>query len=593
KPPLLLDSLKKVLPSLHGSERVDCLNELARSYTEVQTVLHFDSGLALARQAYAEASAINYTKGLGDACLRLGVLSKWYLWNYVEMEKNCREAIFWYKKIQNDDGLGHAFRGLGSALLNQDSPDEAKQAFDQSAFHFRKTGNGVMLAELIEQVGDVYNQKGEFEKQFECLKQGMREKRRIGDNRGMIWSYSRFAHIYQSVGDYATALDYLRKSFQQARSQSIPWASYRSMGALFFDLKNYDSSFYYFQKMYKINPTHAAAIVGMGRILLLRKDYDKALKCFREALATFEKTNRLHEKTEVLVEIGKTYAGMKHYTEALRYAREGLAMARQMNAREILQNAYELHWKIYDERHRTDSAYFYYKQFVPLKDSLDNARLKLQHIQKLMLYKVEAKEEQQQARIDLLNKDNRIKQQQLQKEALQKKILVGSLAAFILISLILLRNITLKRKNEKHRRELAENELHIQKLENEKTKAEWRQQTTELEMQALRAQMNPHFIFNSLNSINRFILKNQGNEATEYLTKFSRLIRMILHSSANATVTLTEDIEALRLYLELESLRFEQEFAYQIQCDPDLDADFIQVPRYYCSLSLKMLSGTD
>ena len=116
---------------------------------------------------------------------------------------------------------------------------------------------------------------------------------------------------------------------------------------------------------------------------------------------------------------------------------------------------------------------------------------------------------------------------------------MGSLATLVLMAVVLIRNITLKRKNEKHRRELAENELQIQKLESERTKAAFQQQTTELQMQALRAQMNPHFIFNSLNSINRFILKNQQREATEYLTKFSRLIRMILNSSASATVTLS------------------------------------------------------
>jgi LytS/YehU family sensor histidine kinase len=103
-------------------------------------------------------------------------------------------------------------------------------------------------------------------------------------------------------------------------------------------------------------------------------------------------------------------------------------------------------------------------------------------------------------------------------------------------------------------------------------------QRTELEMQSLRAQMNPHFIFNSLNSINRFILQNNKAEATEYLTKFSRLIRMILNSSSNASVSLAEDLEALQLYLELESVRFEKKFCYKIECDPEIDTDFIQVP---------------
>jgi LytS/YehU family sensor histidine kinase len=90
--------------------------------------------------------------------------------------------------------------------------------------------------------------------------------------------------------------------------------------------------------------------------------------------------------------------------------------------------------------------------------------------------------------------------------------------------------------------------------------------------------MNPHFIFNSLNSINRFILQNNKVQASEYLTKFSRLIRMILNSSTNPTVTLAEDVEALQLYLELERLRFEEKFSFKVECDPDIDTDFLQVP---------------
>lgn len=76
-----------------------------------------------------------------------------------------------------------------------------------------------------------------------------------------------------------------------------------------------------------------------------------------------------------------------------------------------------------------------------------------------------------------------------------------------------------------------ETELQVKKLESKKIKAEFQQRTTELEMQALHAQMNPHFIFNCLSSINGFILKNESESASAYLIKFSRLIRMVLNNS--------------------------------------------------------------
>jgi len=133
------------------------------------------------------------------------------------------------------------------------------------------------------------------------------------------------------------------------------------------------------------------------------------------------------------------------------------------------------------------------------------------------------------------------------------------------------RNILLKRKHEKTRRELAENELKFQKLETQK-------QFTELEMQALRAQMNPHFIFNSLNSINMFILENNKLQASEYLSKFSRLVRLILQNSQEAFIALEKELEALQLYLELEALRFENKFEYKITVDEDIDTTVLKVP---------------
>ncbi len=105
-----------------------------------------------------------------------------------------------------------------------------------------------------------------------------------------------------------------------------------------------------------------------------------------------------------------------------------------------------------------------------------------------------------------------------------------------------------------------------------------KQRATELEMKALRAQMNPHFIFNSLNSINNFILRNEKEQASEYLVKFSKLIRLILENSRSNVISLEKELNALTLYIELESLRFEHTFTYEILYADDLDTLSIKVP---------------
>ena len=100
----------------------------------------------------------------------------------------------------------------------------------------------------------------------------------------------------------------------------------------------------------------------------------------------------------------------------------------------------------------------------------------------------------------------------------------------------------------------------------------------EVEMQALRAQMNPHFIFNCLNSINRYIVKSDQQTASLYLTRFAKLIRLILDNSNSRSVTLANELEALKLYIEMESIRFEKKFHYQIHVDKNVQTDCECVP---------------
>ncbi len=98
----------------------------------------------------------------------------------------------------------------------------------------------------------------------------------------------------------------------------------------------------------------------------------------------------------------------------------------------------------------------------------------------------------------------------------------------------------------------------------------------EVQMEALRAQMNPHFLFNTMNSINHYILKNEAEAASTYLTKFSRLIRLVLQNSRSNTVKLADELEALRLYIEIEKLRFDTD--YELFIGENVNLEKINVP---------------
>jgi ligand-binding sensor domain-containing protein len=95
---------------------------------------------------------------------------------------------------------------------------------------------------------------------------------------------------------------------------------------------------------------------------------------------------------------------------------------------------------------------------------------------------------------------------------------------------------------------------------------------------ALRAQMNPHFIFNALNSVQRYILKGDVDQANKYLSKFSRLQREVLNNSSQDFISLEKELEILELYLQLEQLRFDEQFSYRIHLDKEIDAGEIQIP---------------
>jgi two-component sensor histidine kinase len=135
-------------------------------------------------------------------------------------------------------------------------------------------------------------------------------------------------------------------------------------------------------------------------------------------------------------------------------------------------------------------------------------------------------------------------------------VVVGAASLIYIVVMLRIRNIKRKQKAEYDR-----------KVE-----------VSRIELKALRSQMNPHFIFNSLNSIQHYIFHTKSEEAIKYLNKFARLVRIILNNSEKPTVTVGDDIEALKLYLELEQMRFEDKFDYEVNIDATVDTDYDIMP---------------
>ncbi|KAA3610336.1 MAG: hypothetical protein D8M58_06045 [Calditrichaeota bacterium] len=112
----------------------------------------------------------------------------------------------------------------------------------------------------------------------------------------------------------------------------------------------------------------------------------------------------------------------------------------------------------------------------------------------------------------------------------------------------------------------------------EKRKTSFNKKLSELKLQALRSQMNPHFIFNTINSIQYFISCNDQESAFTYLSKFSKLMRQTLDNSAKSRISISRELEALQLYMDLQMLRFEKRFDYTIDVDPNIDIHYSEIP---------------
>ena len=109
-------------------------------------------------------------------------------------------------------------------------------------------------------------------------------------------------------------------------------------------------------------------------------------------------------------------------------------------------------------------------------------------------------------------------------------------------------------------------------------RSDFERRVAEAEMAGLRSQMNPHFIFNCLNSIKLYATENDSEKASEYLTKFSRLIRMVLENSRSERVTLQNELAMLQLYADMEIMRFKQKLSFFVEIEPGIDANFVEIP---------------
>lgn len=383
------------------------------------------------------------------------------------------------------------------------------------------------------------------------------------------------ANLYKQGGDYATALEFIKEGRKFGIENKTGWEMEDEIASLLKVQGRYDSALYYISKLYKQDQKNPYLLASLGSLYLKTKGPDEALQYLLVSLEDLRKTTTNGRPLiPVLLDVAEAYDLKKNYSYALKFAREGTNIAGRLNTRPELLEGYELLSRIHFSLKKNDSAYLYLHKYVLLKDSIQNRQL----LWRLNTLKRTTEDELKTSQINLLQKENELKKTELSQQGYVRNSLLFGLILLVIIGSFIFRTLRLKRKNEHLRRLDLEKELKVQQLQSAQKQTEFQRQAIELEMQALRAQMNPHFIFNCLSSINRFILKNEAKTASGYLTRFSRLMRMVLQNSQKKSITLEDELQMLRLYLEMERLRFKNAFDYSINFLNEIDSDNIFIP---------------
>ena len=548
------------LPTLADSTIIDKINEQSALSIARSTR---DSAIYYADLAFEEAKSLRYIHGMAVALSRKSQIAKHFDDDYLNCEKFGKESLRLFDSTGNKDGIDTVFYYLFKAVFSESRFDDALKYGDKyyTAASLKNDKDEIFRSMLG--MFAINRQSGDYEKSFYYAQQlyeiAVKEKNKVW-TANALWS---LAQLYKLIEDYPTALNFYRKVLEMSDAE-VKADRIHADGEIWFEMEfaevfshiyQYDSAWHYYRDFKPENPAYLCIYqISTGECYFAQGNFQQALKNFQLGLDGHRQRNDVNEMIRSLVDLANAHLALSHLIEALQYAREGLTLAKASELKQYVRDSYRILSIAFDRLNQTDSSNFYFKKYAIEKEAVLNDQTK----GKFAAFTYDEK-------IALISKEKQIQEIQLQKESLVRNILIGSFIVLSLIAFILFRNSMLKRKNEERRRRLAENDLQMEKLEAEKTRAELMQQKSELEMKALRAQMNPHFIFNCLNSINRYIISNEAQKAADYLTKFAKLIRIVLEQSGKSLVPLDDELNCLQLFMDLEAIRFHKPFQYEIE----------------------------
>ncbi|MCK0155719.1 tetratricopeptide repeat protein [Cellulophaga sp. F20128] len=381
------------------------------------------------------------------------------------------------------------------------------------------------------------------------------ENRTKGLKRSINVSHNSIGNIYQILEQYNLAIDHYKRSLKQEEElgnklglainhQNIG-ESLEAQGNLEEALRSYEISLRYNNE---INSDKGRVICrnSIAQIYIKQDRPKEALALLEPALLLSEELGDKYITVFVEMNIGWANMKLNRFDTAEPHILRGLNLAKKHNMPRVISMGYKFMSELESLRGNYKESLNYYTRAIKFDDEITSAR-NLRYVNDVIVrYESEKKTNE----IENLKKDFEIAHLKLKKT--NATFLIMGVALLLLTAIL----FVLYRQHQ---------------LNNER-------KLLTLEQKMLRSQMNPHFLFNSLNSIKLYIINNEKKNAVHYLNKFSKLVRKILEASSLKEISLADELETAELYMNIENIRFSNKIDFSYTIDKSVDVEHVKIP---------------
>jgi hypothetical protein len=448
--------------------------------------------------------------------------------SYLLSETDVNKSFTYYKRVDSlSDSLHFTFgkalasTNLGILLSTAGNFESSTKAFFHAVDLAKSINARRVEAVALNNIGENFASLKDYYKCRQYALEAIQINRAINSMRGVALNYELLSRCDLEQG--------LFESARMNLDAGMPYALQTK--------ENYVLSQFY---------------AGYGKLEAINNQKDSANYYFNKAIVSAREAGDIRNEYQVYLAEARF---MKHIpsSEKVALLKHALMLADQTHFAEGRAKALEQLSSVYDEMNNKDSSLYFYRMYRSVRDSLFSENNRRNTIVNEYQWAINRKE--------LENNNLKDVAAAQKKQIAFKNILLFLVGIGFLLSLFVAF--------------LLYKSFEARKIKNE---SQYKQKIAETEMQALQAQMNPHFFFNSLNSIENFIMQNEKKLASDYLNKFARFIRGILDSSNNELIDFNQDLTTLQLYIDLEQLRFNNKFSYCCQVDPQLREGDYRVP---------------